>query len=166
MNTLTPQKNCSALLATLWFAMLWFAVLSLLPLSAVAQVYTWTDENGKVHYSDKKPSQTAGAEVKQVEDSALKNFNVIDSQDAEVDVDQISEARKNRRQEDEAKKQARSSRAAENWKSKNCSIDVENIRQGNANGTTRIIGTKEVKRCKQPIPPAYRPFLADYSSAE
>ena len=38
-----------------WFSLLGLALLALQP--AQAQLYKWTDENGKVHFTDKPPKQ-------------------------------------------------------------------------------------------------------------
>lgn len=41
-----------------------FAVILMMPVSSLAQVYKWTDENGKVHFSDQKPESIQAEEVR------------------------------------------------------------------------------------------------------
>ena len=38
-------------------------ILSILPCSLSAEIYKWTDENGKVHFGDKKSSAVASEEI-------------------------------------------------------------------------------------------------------
>lgn len=40
------------------------SIASLLSTYSVAEIYKWTDENGKVHFSDQKPNSNGGESVK------------------------------------------------------------------------------------------------------
>lgn len=137
-------------------------VVAMLSASLQAQVYTWVDENGKTHYSDKKPDGAAKDKVEQVDESALDNPNVVDSSVSNVDVDRMTRDRKRREQEDATKAKRQITQAAQEWKNANCSEQMENIRQGKAGGGTRIVGTKQVKRCNQAIPSEFKPYLSGY----
>ena len=126
-----------------------------------AQVYTWVDENGKTHYSDKKPSGVNEANITEVKEADAK-LNVIDSKASGLDANKMSRDREGREQEDAEKAEQLKAKEAQAWKAKNCSTQIVNERRGTAGGGSRIVGTKEVKRCNQEIPSAYQPFLSDY----
>lgn len=53
-------------------------VLSLLPTLGFAEIYKWTDDNGKVHYSNKKPEKNKKDKVEKVD---LGRMNVVKKND-------------------------------------------------------------------------------------
>lgn len=57
-------------------------------LTAQAELYRWTDADGKVHFSDRKPdaAQTQGAEVSE---EKIKAVNIQDSKAAEEAMRQV-----------------------------------------------------------------------------
>ena len=131
--------------------------------AAQAQVYKWVDENGKVHYSDKKPPDNAQQKVEVVDEAVLNDeSNVLDSADDGVDPNRLQRDRERREQEREDKEQKRLASEADNFKNEHCVTREEPIRRGKAGGGTRVVGKEEVKRCLQAIPEELRPFLSDY----
>lgn len=125
-----------------------------------AQVYKWVDENGKVHYSDKKPPDSAGQNVEVVEENPIQN--TIESARDQLDADELSEAREQREAEDEAEQKKVLAARAERFQKQNCYTATEYERKPNAGGGTRIVGSKEVKRCRQPIPSNLQSYLPGY----
>ena len=49
-------------------------LLSSLAASATAEIYRWTDPNGKVHYTERKPAEDAGGQVQSFRGEARVSF--------------------------------------------------------------------------------------------
>ena len=131
---------------------------------SVAQVYRWVDENGKVHYSDKKPSGDDKQQVELVDEAELgANTNVLESVDDGVDANELQKQRVQRENEREEREDQRLSEQAKAFAASYCATVTENIRQGKAGGGTRIVGSEEVKRCNKPIPEQLQPYLPGYT---
>ena len=135
-----------------------------IPAATSAQVYKWVDENGKVHYSDKKPPASENKNVEVVDESVLNDeANILDSADDGVDADRLRADRLRREQAREEEENRVLEEQARNFQAKNCYTRTEEIRRGNAGGGTRVVGTQEVKRCTQPIPSHLQPYLEDFT---
>ena len=141
-----------------------FTLLSLLFASSTqAQVYKWVDENGKVHYSDKKPPESEHQKIEVVDEAVLNTeSNVQESAADTVDANRLQKDRELREKARDDKEQQQLEAEAANFKNTNCIIREEQIRRGKAGGGTRVVGTEQVKRCLQPIPEKLKPFLSDY----
>ena len=134
------------------------------PTISTAQVYKWVDENGKVHYSDKKPPASENKAVEVVDESILNDdANILDSTDDGVDPDRLRADRLRREQNREDEENQAREQQAKSFQAKNCYTRTEEIRRGNAGGGTRVVGTQEVKRCRQPIPNHLQPYLEDFT---
>jgi hypothetical protein len=131
--------------------------------AATAQVYKWVDENGKVHYSDKKPPNSENKAVEELTEEELNTYNIDASGDDGVDVERLKKDRERRENQRASEQERRLVQEAEAFRGKNCSSGVEDVRRGNAGGGTRVVGTREFKRCQVPIPPSLQPYLQGYT---
>lgn len=86
------------------FALLLVSVLLTAGLPATAQIYKWTDANGKVHYSDRKPADDHSEDVSE----RLGPVNVTDSEPTQEPGEQLPETEAERIQkQNEQREQAR-----------------------------------------------------------
>ncbi len=117
------------------------------PLSASAEIYTWVDENGKKHYGDRAPSNSANAEVFEQKK--------INTQDALKYVEEVDDEPVDPRVE-ERKLKSRASK----WKKKYCSyVDVFHSHgRVNANGT-REVRTRKQLSCEKKIPRKFQKYI-------
>lgn len=137
-----------------------FALFLVFPLEAFPQVYRWVDEHGNVHYSDKKPPESDAKTVDQVEMSEVEN--TVDSGADNRSAAQMRVNRLQREKERAEKNEKRLAEGAIKFQEKNCYIATEYERKGKVGGGTRIVSTKEVKRCRTPIPDSLKPYMGDY----
>jgi molecular chaperone GrpE (heat shock protein) len=104
-------------------------VFLIMPLAAIAQMFKWTDEQGKVHYSDKPPA--GKTEVKKVAPAALPATDPATARQALAEREM--EARKKQKETKEAADKAEKAKAESEERKENCSrakADLESIESG------------------------------------
>lgn len=123
-----------------------------------SQIYKWVDENGKIHYSDRKPPS------QETEEITLKPTNVMEptkalENDAERKQGDDEKLKKRRREEDALRDEARA------WEQKNCSNrSIPVYAGGVAHNNRRAAGSRWVKVCDFTVPRAYQPYVTGHMS--
>lgn len=82
--------------------------------SSYAEVYQWTDENGKVHFSDRKPTKVASKNISE----SVKQNNIENSQDSTHQLEQIFTKKTPGETEYEQKKRQEQQHQAQQWESR------------------------------------------------
>jgi len=105
-------------------------IVLLLPLAAVAQVYTWKDANGKIHYSDQPPpDQGTRSRVVNVDNSDTADVPAAQKAAA----DRRLEANKDAKEKKEAAEKAAKQRAEDEQRQKECErarLSVQGLESG------------------------------------
>jgi hypothetical protein len=135
-----------------------------LPSFLNAKIYTWVDDEGKTHFSDKKI--TSDGNEKEVE---LKPVNSIHKPAKEIPdkeasnnsnsyKKQLEERKKKRAQEIEERAKIR--KKANSWQKKYCSYKSVFARHGrvNPNGTREVITEKRLV-CSRKVPKKYALYV-------
>ena len=128
---------------------------------AWSQVYKWVDEDGRVHYSDKKPPESESTELEVVEEQP---GNVDASGDDGVDVEILKRDRERRERQREIERDQRLRLEAERFRAEHCYEQTETVRRGTSAGGSRVVGTQDVKRCRQAIPTYLQPYLSGFTT--
>jgi hypothetical protein len=138
--------------------MIGFFTFIFLSMSIQAEIYSWTDDQGRKHFGDKDklPSESS-VEVK------LKPMNTMDEMhrtvsDGETARDKHLQLKKDLAEE--IKKENKLRAEAIKWKNKNCpSVQVFAGHGGMNSDGTRQVNTTSVQKCSGAIPGKYARFI-------
>lgn len=109
-----------------------FALLLSLSFYSHPQIYKWTDSEGKVHYSDKKPANSSAKSIKvRTQKSAGSASNVQE---------QAQELEQKQQQELEAKAEDLQKSAEQRKNDKRCQALRDNLKKMNENSRIKIKG--------------------------
>ncbi|CAA0104531.1 Uncharacterised protein [BD1-7 clade bacterium] len=123
-------------------ATLLISLIALMAVNASAKIYTWTDENGKKHFTDKPPKDSNDYDTVVTKPINVQQAVSVSPQSTD-DVDQLASND--------------TPRKAKSWAAKNC----KSARKFTYYATQYTAA--KVKVCKKQIPGDYRQHLSGYS---
>ncbi|CAA0125626.1 Uncharacterised protein [BD1-7 clade bacterium] len=118
------------------------SLIALMAVNASAKIYTWTDENGKKHFTDKPPKDSNDYDTVVTKPINVQQAVAVPAQRSD-DLDQLAS-------DDMPRK-------AESWATRNCKAARKFTYYGSQYTAAKV------KVCKKQIPGDFRQHLAGYS---